>query len=169
MDLEDLRFPRQIGSEADIALLKRILHDSTRGPAGLPYLPWSPGIERVLRQARRTGRLARGMEPAAVVLQREHAGIAAISDPAALPRLSRMLCLSEDGGAGLYREAGRLMQRYGGRVLCCILGVPESEMGRVFGRDQNARCVLLTHKETVAEMLREMLRQSTDTKPQWPG
>lgn len=168
MDLKTLRFPRHTGTKADSARLRCILCDNATGPAGLPGIACGPGIERVLRQARRTSRLARGMEPAAAVLQHEHVGIAAISDPAVLPRLARMLCLSNDGGAGLYREAGRLMDRYRGWLLCCVLDIPERELGSVFGRDQNARCVLLTHKETVAEMLQEILRQSAGPDTQCP-
>ena len=126
----------------------------------VPVLPLGPALAEALGTAYRGGRLVLGLEGAAEALASEERGLAALARRAGTAqgtRVSRLLLLSEDGAARLYRQAERLATVHAPRVLLAILACNAAALGRATtGRQAAVKVVLARHKQTVAALLRAL-------------
>lgn len=119
--------------------------------------PFAAEIREGLFEARRAGRVVRGLEGAEEALEREEAGLrrtaAARPDPNQ-PRISRLLVLAADGAPRFYRQVERLRSRHETRLEALVVETDEVGLGAAtYGGDRRARAILLDHKDAVARFL----------------
>jgi hypothetical protein len=170
------RWPRQLIAEGRGERLARWWLDSQAAAVAAGHPPFARAsfalaLADELFEARRARRLVRGLEGAAQQLAAEQAGLPPSPPPdrpAELPRISRLLVVSEDGSERFYRQINNLKNQYSNRLEVLVVACDESELGRAsFGGDRRARAVLLDHKDSVIRLLarldRLLLEESADT------
>ncbi len=159
------RLPREIEDDPGCEAIQARLAASGRplwpgGKAVVPVLPIGPALAEALGKAYRDGRLVLGLEGAADALASEERGLAALArraGPAPGTRVSRLLLLSDDGAARLYRHVERLAAIHAPRVLVAILRCDAAALGRATtGRQAAVKIVLARHKQAVAALLRAL-------------
>jgi hypothetical protein len=161
-----VRLPREIEADPRGEAIRAWLDAASRFPfretttPPVPVLPLAPALATALRQARGCGRLVLGLEGAAEALATEHRGLAALAkrtSSAQGARVSRLLLVSEDAAARLYREVARLADEHAPRVLVLMIACDAVALGRAtLGRDAAVKVVLARHKEAVAAVLRAL-------------
>jgi hypothetical protein len=159
------RLPREIEADPRGEAIRAQLATASRLPfpgatAPVPVLPLAPALAAALGQARGFGQLVLGLEGAAEALATEHRGLTALarrSGSAQGARVSRLLLVSEDGAARLYRQVARLADEHAPRVLVLMVACDAVALGRAtLGRDAAVKVVLARHKDAVAAVLRAL-------------
>ena len=136
--------------------LTKVTTTATGLPA-FPRYPLGPAVGEGLFEARRAGRVVRGLEGAENALETQELGLA--KAPATRPdanrrRVSRLLVVSADGSARFYRGVERLLDRFHVRLEVVLLECDEVELGSAaFGDGRHARALMIDHKEAVARFL----------------
>jgi len=135
----------------------RVEQATATGLPAFPRYPLGPAIGEGLFEARRAGRLVRGLEGAESALETQELGLA--KAPATRPdsnrrRVSRLLVVSADGSARFYRGVERLLARFHVRLEVVLLECDEVELGSAaFGDGRHARALMIDHKEAVVRFL----------------
>jgi hypothetical protein len=161
------KLPRQIEAHYPDNTLLDELHSRTKklwegGTLVLPVLMFSEPLKSALLAARRSGRIVRGLETAAAILNNEGYGIDLLRrDAVQGSRISRVVLLSDDGSGNFYRTVERLLEKHAPRVLGCMLDADSFTLGSLlFGRAAAARLVLVSHKDDVSRLLLALMQQS---------
>lgn len=157
------KLPRRFASLSGAdELLKALFLNSVPlvpdSPVSVPELRLTVELQNALRRARRAGQIVQGFENAQEVLGREAQGISLLKHQDGQgQRISRLILLSNDGAAGFYQKADRLLRKHVPRVLGCRLDADSNCLGElVFGRGRVAKLVLIAHKDAVAEIFLPM-------------
>src|SRR5690606_3833781 len=119
------------------------------GMLAAPVLPLAAALRAALGAPAVRGALVRGLEGAEAMLAAEARGLAASpAEPPPVPRVSRLILVSNDGAERFYRQVERLAAAHAPRVLVCVLDVPSGELGALlFGAGRTAKLVTTSHKE----------------------
>jgi hypothetical protein len=159
-----MRLPREIEADPDREAIRARLAAAVRTPPGatvpVPLVSLGPAVAGALGTAHRSGELVLGLEAAAETLANEERGLAELARRGAAPgaRVSRLLLLSEDGAARLYRHVERLAGVHAPRVLVVMLACDAAALGRATtGRQAAVKVVLARHKQAVAALLRALV------------
>jgi len=176
--IESLRLPKGIEDEPGFARLKHELAARARplwprGDVFVPRVEVGPDLEAALTSAFSSGRIVRGLESAERALAAEARGLEKVDRNTGVERrqrVSRLLVLADDGSERFYRSVELLMNRNPGRILALRLDVDELALGRMlFGRDQVARLLLVTHKHAVAAILLALATRWNPDKRKGPS
>jgi hypothetical protein len=147
--------PRQVEADVRIDEVRRVLSAHalplwTRGEIVVPWLERTPALDAALVRARSTGRMRRGLEDAVASLDAQRRGLLAGQDV----RVSRLLVCADDGAERFYRTVERTLKSHAPRVLACVLDADAATLGQLLlGAEATVRCVLVEHKEAVADVL----------------
>ncbi len=137
--------------------VERVKRATAAGLPAFPRYPFEPAVREGLFEARRAGRLVRGLEGAESALETQELGLARA--PATRPdsdrrRVSRLLVVSADGSARFYRAVERLLEQFRVRLEVVLLECDEVELGSAaFGDGRRARALLIDHKQAVVRFL----------------
>lgn len=164
-----LRLPKLVEADPRGRHIPRMLCMRTRplwrgSEREVPACTLSPRLVEVLRKARRTGRVVRGLEEAQRRLSNEDQGLGLADERSGAPRgvrISRLLLVADDGAERFYRHVEALLRRHGPRVLALRLDVDAGALGALlFGPDRRARLLMLDHREAVSAFLLAMAEPS---------
>lgn len=173
--MEGLRLPRRVEEEpaaaqlaAELAARAQLLWAGAR--LRVPQAELGTTLADALTSAFSAGQIVRGLEEARRVLAAEDRGLAHVDRSSGTvrgQRISRLLVLADDGAERFYRSVESLLRRHAPRLLALRLCVDEGALGRLlFGPDQQARLLLVEHKDAVAAVLLALQAQwSEDDGP----
>jgi hypothetical protein len=162
MDIHNISLPRALEASGQAHAILKALSASLRplhsgSAVEIPCLAFTIALRGSLLRSRRSGRLARGFEAAKELLSHERQGLARLDSTTAQThgrRVSRIMLLSRDGSERFYKEAGLLISRHRPRLLACLVDADSSDLGQLlFGANTVAKCILITHKDAVAQTL----------------
>lgn len=157
-----LRLPKAVEADPRAARILARLAEDLRplwpdGTLRVATVPLDAALADALRSARTANRIRRGLERIATALDAEAHGLARVdreSGVARGARLSRLLCVTNDGAERFYRHVETLLTRHADRVQGLRLDASAAELGALlFGPAALARVVLLEHKDAVAAAL----------------
>jgi len=157
-----LRLPRAVEADPRAERLRAWLAAHAEplragGEALCIATPLCDALAASLRRAHGAGRLVRGLESVEPVLAAEERGQRLADRRGEGPRgarISRLLLLANDGADRFYRQVEALLRRHGARVLALRVDAGAEALGALlFGEGRVARCVLIEHKEAVADAL----------------
>jgi len=166
---QTLRLPRLVEADPRGQHIPRTLTTRTKrlwqgSENEVPACTLSPGLVEVLRNARRAGRVVRGLESAAARLANEDRGLGLADRHSGVPRgarVSRLLVMADDGAERFYRQVETLLRRHGPRLLALRLDVDAEALGAViFGPGSRARLLMLDHKQAVSAFLLALAESS---------
>jgi hypothetical protein len=147
--------PRRVESDPSADDVRRVLAAGAaplwaRGDVVVPRLSRTAALDAALVRARGTGRLRRGLDDAATALDAQRNGLLPGQDV----RVSRLLVCADDGAERFYRTVERTLRAHAPRVLGVVLDADGATLGRLLtGAESTVRCVLVEHKNAVAEVL----------------
>ena len=156
------RLPREVEADPRHQDIRAALERAprklwTRGTIDIAVVPFSAALKRVLQKSQTTIHLVRGLETAAVALEAEQRGLAALDPEMAGrqgQRVSRLLLITNDGAERFYRQVERLALTHAPRLLVCVVECDSQVLGTLlYGEDAVAKLVLTTHKAAAAAIL----------------
>ena len=160
--MEALRLPRSIEEEPGAAhLASEIAARAQPLWAGselrVVQVELASALEAALKCAFSAGQIVRGLEGAERVLASEEHGLRHVDRKTGVDRglrVSRLVLLADDGAERFYRNVEGLLRRHAPRVLALRLSADERGLGQLlFGPDEVARLLLVTHKDAVTAVL----------------
>ena len=124
MTSQSFRLPRLVESDPrGAALLESLIAHTepirTGSELSVPVARFD-GIEEILRNAHRAGRVVRGLETAERTLASEAHGLRLVDESSGVKRgvrVSRLLLLAADGSNGFYRQVENLLKNHGARSI----------------------------------------------------
>jgi hypothetical protein len=167
-DSPDIRLPRQVESDPRCPVLLRnlIAHAEPLWRAGTRHVALvepEPDLVRSLLNAVSTGHVVRSLERAEQTLAGEEKGLQMADrqqDGSRGKRVSRLIVVTNDGAERFYRHVESLLNRYSTRVLAVRIDLDAAGLGKLlFGSNQTARLVMLTHKTSVTAVLLSLAEQ----------
>lgn len=127
------------------------------GVVEVPEKELSEPLIKALSFARRCGKLRGGLENTQTMLQKEEAGLVALTSrglPPQSERITRLILMSNDGSDRFYKSCEQLLLRYKSRVFGIYLNASAGEIGsKFFGKDKAVKLMMVEHRDFVSRAL----------------
>jgi hypothetical protein len=141
-------------------LISHPSQDSVRALFGLEF---NENLQKALTYARRCGALCGGLETISALLQREEAGLVSLrsrTNSQNPQRVSRILCLSNDGSTRFFHQCEKLLIQYQDRMLGIKIDAPAILLGKTFfGKEKPVKAMLVTRKNAVIRVLSAVMAE----------
>ena len=157
-----LLLPKQIEADPRYQQLLNLLTKKTEklwpgSDVFIPVAPFSDELKAALMAAKEGDRLSRGVEGIERTLGVEGRGLALVDKKTTekrVPRISRLLIMSNDGAERFYRKVESILRQHGQRVMAIRIGADSAQLGEyLFGPEKAVKLLLIDHKESVAAVL----------------
>jgi len=163
---KNIRLPKELEATPEgEEIWNRLFSETTGLWSGssnqVPVVAVHQRLHEALFYARTAGHVLRSYEQIALELKRGKRGLESLqkkTGQAASNRVSRMVFVTRDGSDRLYRRCGELLDRYGNLILLCQLDILSDELGGIlYGKPENVKVIMITHKRSIIHVLRSLL------------